>query len=94
MDGDIDPLIKATLHEEHVIDGLDSGVPYALGGIRQHAEDQRSYALVLILQFGSEVLHHLDGDAFIRSLSVWIVQAWRVHQRHLSDSALFEAPCD
>ena len=65
VESDIYSLIKATKHEQHVVDCLDGSVSDAMGGIWHHAEDQRTNALVLIVEFGSQVFHHLNDNAFI-----------------------------
>ena len=91
---DVSSLIKAAEHHKHIDGCLDSGVPNTLGSIWQHTEDQRTYAFVFVVEFGFEVLHHLDDNIFIRPFGIWVIQALCVHKRNFTNGTLFEATSD
>ena len=60
MVADVNSLIKAVEHEEHVEDCLDCTVSDALSSIWHDAKNQGTYALQRVVQFRTEILDGLD----------------------------------
>ena len=87
-------LVEAVKDKKHVVHCFYRCCPNPIRFVRHDTLNERSNALLAVIEHWSYCFYQFIQDAFIWSLYIGIIEPWGVNESHISCCSNFHTGCD